>query len=81
MLLLIQLQKRGNTLYKFPLWRWPAPLLNIAKVPIGNPKLFGGIPEIQLRIFSLCADKRSKGHSHFLLSRVVRSTANALFIL
>ena len=46
MLLLIQFQKRRDTLYKRFLWRRPAPLLNITPVPIGDTEVFRGIPEV-----------------------------------
>ena len=57
-----QFEKRGNALNKSPLWRWAAPLLNIAEIPIGNSKMLGGVPEIQLGLFSSCTDKSPKGH-------------------
>lgn len=40
------LQKRRDPLYKRSLWRWPATLLNITQVPIGDTEVFRGIPEI-----------------------------------
>ena len=46
MLLLIQFQKRRDTLYKRSLWRRPASLLNITQVPIGDTEVFRGIPEV-----------------------------------
>ena len=42
MLLLIQFQKRRDPLYKCSLWRWPATLLNITQVPIGDTEVFRG---------------------------------------
>ena len=62
MFLFAQFEKRGNALYKFSLWSRAAPLFNITEVPIGNSKMLGGIPEIQLGLFSFCTDKSPKGH-------------------
>ena len=46
----------------FPPGAGVAPLFDITEVPIGNSKMLGGIPEIQLGLFAFCTDKSPKGH-------------------